>query len=129
MCGFADETWLKRELGEEKLEHVDWIMLILLGALLGALGQVIRSVMGAYKAISRQKVANKEGAGISGQRLLYSVLGGACAGALAAISLDLVSSGASTGQLTSEAIGAMLAAGYAGTDFVEGFIRSRIPAT
>lgn len=128
MRRIEDEIHLKIDLGD-KMEHVDWIMLILLGSLLGALGQVIRSVMGAYKAVSRQKIADHDNIGISGQRLLYSILGGACAGALAAISLDLVSSGASTGQLSSEAIGAILAAGYAGTDFVEGFIRSRIPAT
>lgn len=110
------------------MEHSDWIMLILLGGLLGALGQAVRSAMGTYKAVSRQNAVNKQDASISGQRLIYTILGGACAGALAAISLDLVTSGASTGQLTPEAIGAIIAAGYAGTDFIEGFIRSRIPS-
>lgn len=111
------------------MESQDWISLILLGLLLGALGQGVRSVMGTYKTLVRPAAEGQVAQPLSIQRLALTIVGGACAGGLAALTLDLTTSGAADGKLTPEAIGAMLAAGYAGTDFVEGFIRSRIPAT
>lgn len=107
----------------------EWISLIMLGLLLGALGQGVRSVMGAYKNLTRPQPEGQAPQPLSLRRLFLTIAGGACAGGLAALTLDSVSSGATNGKLTPEALGAMVAAGYAGTDFIEGFIRSRIPAT
>lgn len=105
----------------------DWTSLIVLGFILGALGQFIRFVMGFYKLKVRQTTGAQTTQGFSTTRMIFSLAGGACAGALAAIGLDSVTQGQLSQGISADAVGALFAAGYAGTDFIEGFIRSRVP--
>lgn len=104
-----------------------WMQLIALGCLLGALGQGIRAIVGLKKindAVSNtaQSVSDV----IEPSRLVTSLLIGAIAGALAAI--GLVGAGdKNLAMITAAQVTALLGAGYAGADFIEGFM-SRVSA-
>ena len=103
----------------------DWITGLLLGGLLGILGQGIRIIVGLKKLNDE---ASAEGTGFSskfqGSRLGLSLLIGFIAGALAVIGF-VESPGIATPS--KELIVTLLGAGYAGTDFIEGFIKKYLP--
>jgi hypothetical protein len=98
-------------LGQHPIEH--WMMALAVGALLGALGQLVRTIPGTYK---RHQAGGGEP--FSGQVLLLTVVIGAVAGMLAALFVvgDLVAPKVGFGPLLG-----LMAAGYAGADFIEGF--------
>ena len=103
----------------------EWITGLLLGGLLGMLGQGIRIIVGLKKLNDEASV---EGANFSstfqGSRLGLSLLIGFIAGGLAVIGF------AQTPGLKTpsrELIVTLLGAGYAGTDFIEGFIQKYLP--
>lgn len=100
-----------------------WMQLIGLGCLLGALGQGVRAIVGLKKMSDGASDSGKSAAStIDGGRLLTSLLIGAIAGALAAIGLVGVAGNSEHVIVSASQISALLGAGYAGADFIEGFM-------
>lgn len=100
-----------------------WMQLIGLGCLLGALGQGIRAIVGLKKMSDGTSGSGKSvGDVIDGGRLLTSLLIGAIAGALAAIGLVGVDGSSGHVIVTAAQVSALIGAGYAGADFIEGFM-------
>jgi hypothetical protein len=100
---------------------IQWLQIVLLGIIFGALGQGARTIVGIKKLNDYADDTNPSAALIDGARLLISFGIGGVAGAFAAISLitDL------TKTIELQQLFAIAAAGYVGSDFIEGFI-SRI---
>ncbi|MFA6114426.1 MAG: hypothetical protein WC729_10545 [Sphingomonas sp.] len=100
------------------LDAVSWLQVIGLGGAMGALGQGIRAIVGIKKL---NDAANGTPASTSDliepSRIWISFGIGFIAGALAAVSLitDLA-------HVSSQQIFMLMAAGYSGADFVEGFM-------
>ena len=112
------------------MDAMGWITLILLGGILGLVGQGIRVIVGIKKAndkAAEEKIAIKDV--FDSQLLLYSLLSGFVAGALAAITLN--ENGALAEDKRNEMLQGLIlpviAAGYAGTDFIEGFVKKHLP--
>jgi hypothetical protein len=105
---------------------LDWIHLLMLGGVLGLLGQGLRVVAGLKKV--HDDVASGRGSfaeQFEPSRLLVSLLIGFIAGALAIISLK---SGDQSLKVSTDLVITLIAAGYAGTDFIEAFIKAHLPA-
>jgi hypothetical protein len=103
---------------------VDWIFQILLGAMLGLIGQGVRVVGGLKKLHDTAQQEEKTfGQLFDLATLGVSLLIGAIAGALAMIGI----SGAAPTQLDRGTIVTLIASGYAGTDFIEAFINRYLP--
>lgn len=105
------------------LPAASWFALVGLGAAAGVIGQGIRSLVGLKKvgdqASSTQTPMNSL---IEPRRLVVSLLIGGIAGVLAAITLI-----GNLAAVSSEQFFAVMAAGYAGADFIEGFIGRATP--
>jgi hypothetical protein len=106
------------------LDATTWMQLIGLGAIMGALGQGIRAIVGLKKvndAVSSSTASM--GDVIDPSRLVTSLVIGAIAGALAGVSLINDIHAVSSAQIF-----ALLGAGYSGADFIEGFMSRVTPA-
>lgn len=99
----------------------DVINTVIAGGLLGALGQSIRMAVGLKKLsdVNQTKALNEK-EGINTARLLISLAFGFAAGALFLIIKGTTDIG------KQEFIFSIIAAGYAGTDFIEGFFNTYI---
>ena len=99
----------------------EWITLILLGGLLGTVGQGIRVVVG-LKKLNDQALQDKKDLSelFSGSNLAISLLIGFIAGVLGILSLPNVSASKVD---TSQVLLPLLGIGYAGADFIEGFVK------
>lgn len=99
-----------------------WIQILIVGALAGAIGQGLRSIVGISKL---NRVANATAPSHEDifrlSRLLSSLAIGATAGALAAIT-----SGADPSNISTTSFMAFVSAGYAGADFIEGTMQKVI---
>jgi hypothetical protein len=96
-------------------------MYIVVGAFLGAIGQSIRVIIGVKK--ENERIANKKKEmkdWLDLKRLLVSLIIGAIAGCLGAILLLGTA-------VNKEFLLGLVAIGYAGTDFIEGIMRSHLP--
>ena len=94
-----------------------------LGALLGATGQGIRAIIGLKKAAeSAQAAGSTLKNEFDASQLLVSLLIGAIAGMLAALPFMT-----EVNSLDYQTLIALLGAGYAGADFIEGFMRKALP--
>lgn len=107
----------------------EWINIILLGALLGAAGQTARGIVG-WKKISdeAEKLQTHPTNIFRPSRLVVSIIIGAVAGMLAAVSLidDPVAYQKNLSpEQFKQFVLVLVAIGYAGTDFIEGFVRKR----
>jgi hypothetical protein len=102
------------------MHPIEWLEIVALGIIFGALGQGARTIVGIKKLNDYADDATST-ALIDGIRLLISFGIGGVAGAFAAVTLitDL------TKTVPLEQLFTIAAAGYAGSDFIEGFI-SRI---
>jgi hypothetical protein len=100
---------------------IQWLEIVTLGIIFGALGQGARTIVGIKKLNDYADDANPLSTLIDGVRLLISFGIGGVAGAFAAVTLisDF------TKPIPLEQLFAIAAAGYTGSDFIEGFI-SRI---
>jgi len=112
------------QLADATFSASQWLQLIGLGGALGALGQGARTIVGLKKvhdATSTQEAPMRSA--LAFDRLFISLAIGFVAGALAATGLisDLA-------NVTNQQIFALAAAGYAGADFIEGFITRVAPA-
>ena len=100
---------------------LNFLIIILLGAILGAVGQGIRVIVGVKKvndnAVKTNTAVNDT---IDYRQMAFSLIIafaiGGIAGVLAAVSSDSI-------QFTKSTVIAFITAGYAGTDFIEGFIK------
>lgn len=106
------------------LDATTWMQLLGLGAMMGALGQAIRAIVGLKKvndAVSNStaKVSDV----IEPARMVTSLVIGAIAGSLASVGLI-----SDIHAVTSAQIVALLGAGYSGADFIEGFMSRVTPA-
>jgi len=103
-----------------------WLLLTGLGVVLGALGQSARAIVGLKKlADSTENDGKPFRAGFDGQRLAVSLLIGGVAGALAMV--GLADASFVTAEMPTETVLAVVAAGYAGADFIDGFIKRATP--
>ncbi len=93
-----------------------WLLGLLLGSCCGLFGQGIRSIVGLYKL---SQIAMPPD--LSWTRLVLSLIIGVLAGALASI-VVITSPTVIPIQLL-----ALVSAGYAGADFIEGFIGNYMP--
>jgi hypothetical protein len=100
---------------------VQWIQILVLGSLLGAAGQLIRAIAGLKKLSDD---ASRQGLRMSDcfapSQLVISVMIGAVAGLLGAIGLGLDLAQITPGELTP-----LIGFGYAGSDFIEAFMKAR----
>ena len=99
---------------------------LLLGGLLGLVGQSIRVIVGLKKTYDASVQTNQQFADVFESRQLFiSLLIGFVAGALGILTIMN-----DQGQLTKtvkEIAIQLITIGYAGTDFIEGFIKKYIP--
>jgi hypothetical protein len=103
------------------------IVHVVAGGLLGMLGQGVRVIPGMKKAHDEAAAQNKALKDVFElNRMLISFLIGFIAGALA-----LLTASSSTANYTLDNAGltAIVAAGYAGTDFIEAFMKKYLPAS
>lgn len=106
------------------------VMLVLLGGLLGCVGQGLRVIVGLKKINEQAGEQTKAFRDIfDGRVLLISLLIGFVAGALAIIALDATTDTAArrAGETLRGYLMPVMAAGYAGTDFIEGFVKKYLP--
>ncbi|WP_298975812.1 hypothetical protein [uncultured Roseobacter sp.] len=109
-----------------------WIILTAAGAFFGLIGQAVRTAMGLRKL---HREANPQDGGFtkafSTSQLTISLMLGALAGILATLTAALgpganeIDSFKSGGSISQAFIISLLAAGYAGADFLEGIVKSR----
>lgn len=100
---------------------MDTLIIILLGAILGMVGQGLRVIVGIKKIGDEATRTGQEQKDlIKTQQLVLSLF---IAFAIGAISGVLAAVGSTDVAFTKSTIFAFIAAGYAGTDFIEGFIR------
>lgn len=107
----------------------EWINIVALGAILGAVGQAARGVVGWKKIFDEaQSMQTTATAIFSSSRLVISLIVGAVAGVLSAVLLVDDPGKFVSGQTPSQFkqfLLTLVATGYAGTDFIEGFVRNR----
>jgi hypothetical protein len=97
-----------------------WMQLMAIGGMFGALGQAIRVIPGLKKVADEAAASGSRlKQEFSGGRLAVSLLIGAVAGVLGAISLSVPVDGEKIGSAT---IIALLGIGYSGADFIEAFM-------
>lgn len=102
----------------------EWLAAAGFGAAFGVIGQLIRTIGGLKKVNDASAGPDAAAARFSSSRWLTSVAIGGVAGALAAISLE-IKLGESIA--TSVVLG-LIAAGYAGADFIEAFMHQHAAA-
>lgn len=103
----------------------EWVLQLLLGGFLGLIGQGIRVVTGLKKVHDQAAAEGKAfGELFEPSQLLISLLIGFIAGAVAVVSMNPAGTGGAIGRQT---IITLLGAGYAGADFVEGFMKKYLP--
>ncbi len=104
----------------------DWVLTLILGGILGMIGQGIRVVAGLKKVNDQASAEGKSfGVLFQSSTLALSLLIGFIAGTLAIIG---VTGGEVTVNPSKELIVTIIGAGYAGTDFIEGFVKKNLPA-
>ena len=96
------------------MNAVQWLPVLTLGALLGAVGQVIRTIAGL------KKLKDDPNARFDPMQLMMSVIIGAAAGVVAMVTLGVSDSASAT--MTAQDIITVIASGYTGADFIEAFI-------
>src|SRR5258707_148941 len=104
-----------------------WTVLgrLLLAAFLGGVGQLIRVVVGLKKESDAASASGKKlSDNFKAQELFVSlgiaILVGSIAGILSAVTTD-------TTAYDSKTLTALIGVGYAGTDFIEGFMKKALP--
>lgn len=104
---------------------IDWIHVLILGGIAGALGQGARVIIGLKKVNDQASADNSATRDlIEASRLMVSLLIGFVAGALAAIAMGMQADQA----VQSQQLLGLLAAGYTGADFIEGLMSRAVPS-
>ena len=103
------------------------LLQLLLGAILGIVGQLIRFLVGYYKMFDQaQQNQVKVKDMFVPARFWISVMIGFVAGILGMVSISTFKADFFA-QNVKQTILTLIASGYAGADFIEGFIRKYIP--
>lgn len=97
----------------------DVITTIIAGGLLGTLGQGIRMAVGLKKLSDTNRASGGAETDINGARLLLSLFIGFVAGALFLLIKDDT-------EINKELLFTVIAAGYSGADFIEGFFNTYV---
>lgn len=107
--------------------HLDqWLQLALMGGIFGLLGQLVRTAMGMRKLTRSSGGLKKAMADeFSQSQLLISLLLGALAGIMATFTVPGLEGFADNPVVSPTVILAIVSAGYAGGDFLEGIVKSQ----
>ena len=101
----------------------EWIVVIALGGLMGMIGQGLRAVIGLKKLREEASHSGKSfKSEFSASTLLISLLVGFIGGALASLMIVRRAD-----EVSAEMLIGLMGAGYAGTDFIEGFLARYMP--
>jgi uncharacterized membrane protein YeaQ/YmgE (transglycosylase-associated protein family) len=100
---------------------VDWIIWILLGGLLGLIGQIIRASAGLKKLYDESGDTKAFRNNFEWSVLSVSLIIGFASGALASLTVTYPEKPSGHFLIT------FVAAGYAGADFVEAFVKKHLP--
>jgi len=112
------------------LSATEWMTLIGLGLILGALGQSVRIVVGLNKRSLPARGGREARLNLNPARLALSILIGALAGALAGLLVSEIAHAPGQAMVfTIEEVFGLAAAGYAGADFIEGLMARFTPDT
>lgn len=103
----------------------EWMNLLGLGLICGAVGQAVRVIAGMKKLGEEAGSMEKLREAFIPQQFIVSLLIGSAAGALAAIGLQPPAND----SVPPEVITTLIGAGYAGADFIEAFMRRALPKT
>ncbi|HEY2070174.1 MAG TPA: hypothetical protein VGG48_11520 [Rhizomicrobium sp.] len=104
----------------------NWLQIILLAGLSGAVGQSARIIVGIKKVNDQASATNQSMGGlIDFSRLFISLLIGFVAGVLAAL---VMSPTALIQNIQASTVLAFAAAGYTGSDFIEGIMSRYVPS-
>ena len=104
----------------------DWLIQILLGGLLGVVGQGIRTITGLKKVYDKASIDQSSfAAEFEMSVFVMSLFTGFVAGALATFAASDTSG--KLNVVSKEVLLGIIAAGYSGTDFVEGFMKKYLP--
>ena len=110
------------------MSATEWMALLVLGGLVGALGQGLRAVGGWKKVYDQADQENKPFSKLfEPSTFLISLLIGFIAGALAILALSGGQTDLAASSLDRKTLFSLFAAGYAGTDFIEAFIKKYPP--
>lgn len=105
------------------MEPSHWFILVMLGGLMGTIGQGIRVIVGLKKLQERTaQMRESFSRNFQTNTLCISLLIGFIAGAIAILSF-----GAQAQMPSREMLLGVMAAGYSGTDFIEGFVKKYLP--
>lgn len=106
----------------------DLLQLVAIGAIAGAFGQGLRAIVGIKKASEEAAAQGStlRSDGLDVGRLVFSLFIGAIAGGVGIFTITGFKPGA-TANITPEIFFGVIGIGYAGTDFIEGFIRTQLP--
>ena len=101
------------------MDILEVVLFIILGIILGTVGQGVRAVVGIKKKYDR--VSRNWEDWFDAKLLGISLMIGGIAGALGAITL------LDKGGTDKQTLLTLLTTGYAGTDFIEGFMKKNLP--
>ncbi len=93
------------------------IPFVLVCSFLGLIGQLIRGLIGIYKSELEEDETGKMARPVDKKRFIISLILGAFIGAFLCLVFNI--------PLSKTDIIAIISAGYAGTDFIEGFLTKR----
>ena len=102
-----------------KISVLEIVLFIVLGIILGIVGQGARAVVGIKKRYD--KVSEGREDWFDAKLLMISLMIGGIAGALGAIAL------LDRRVIDRQTLLTLITIGYAGTDFIEGFMRKSLP--
>lgn len=104
------------------------LQLIAIGVIAGAFGQGLRAIVGIKKASDEAAAGGStlRSEGLDTSRLIFSIFIGAIAGGIGIFTITGFRADALT-NITAEMFFGVVAIGYAGTDFIEGFVRTQLP--
>lgn len=104
------------------------LQLIVIGVIAGAFGQGLRAIVGLKKASDEAAAggATLRSEGLDVSRLFFSLFIGAIAGGIGILTITGFH-GSTVSNITPEMFFGVVGIGYAGTDFIEGFIRTQLP--
>lgn len=104
------------------------LQLVAIGVIAGAFGQGLRTIVGIKKASDEAAAAGStlRAEGLDVSRLILSLFIGAIAGGIGIFTITGFTAGAGN-NITAEMFFGIVGIGYAGTDFIEGFVRTQMP--
>lgn len=101
----------------------EWIVVVALGGLMGVIGQGLRAIIGLKKLREEAHQAGRSfKSEFSASTLVVSLIVGFIGGALASLMIVKKAS-----DVSAEMLVGLMGAGYAGTDFIEGFLARYLP--